>query len=300
MMRQDAPLPAQRTHLLEELGLAEIDAALALHDLQHHGGGVVVHLLFELGEVVERRVLEAFDDGHEGLTVLLGEGGAQRPHGAAVEAAHGAHELLLAGGEAGELDGRLDGLGARVAQEGAVEVAGGDAGKALQEARLDVFCRRPRNKLNRRCRPAPSPACTTLGWQWPRAGDAGGPGDAVDVLTGRWSSQTFAPSPRNVQHLRRRLGRHRTRTVLQLRMKSSLITVPFPPGRRGPGCPLGRRSLMTLFRRPSSKSFSQRPGHLALHASLHLGLPLLQFTGADLRHHRASSSLSAKETRAPR
>ena len=116
---------AERAHTGEEPRLRGHHAALALHRLQHHRADVAGrHRRLELREVVEIDVPEARGQRLEAFLVLRLRGRGDRGQRAAVEtAAEGDDDATLGGAAlracplARELDRRLVGLGARVAQE---------------------------------------------------------------------------------------------------------------------------------------------------------------------------------------
>ncbi len=126
---------AQCAHLLQEAGRGRHHPALALHRLDHHRGHVAGgHRRLQLGDVVEVDVAEATGQRLVAFLVLGLRGGGDRGQGAAVEAAaEGDDHALLrraalrAGPLAHQLDRRLVGLGAGIAQEHALgEAAGAD------------------------------------------------------------------------------------------------------------------------------------------------------------------------------
>ncbi len=95
------------------------DAAFALDRLDHDGRRLVVDQPGHGVQVAERGVDEAGHQRPEPLVVLRLRGGRGRAQRAAVEAALEGDDLvaLLGRVQPGELDGRLVGLGARVAEE---------------------------------------------------------------------------------------------------------------------------------------------------------------------------------------
>jgi hypothetical protein len=114
---------------LQELLGGTVNAAFALHRLHKHCGDLA--RLYDLPGLLEVAVLRERHPGHDGLEwlpVLALAGERERAHGPAVEAVAEREELdgrAPAGVRrplelAGELDGRLVGLGAAVGQEGAV------------------------------------------------------------------------------------------------------------------------------------------------------------------------------------
>ncbi len=120
----------------EELLADRVDATLALDGLDADGAEFAAvaggELLLEVVDVVEGDELDAGDQGIEGLAVLGFVGGRDRAHGAAMEAMLEREDLGSDGAtlgaeefgvDAGELERRLPGLGARVAEEDAIEAA---------------------------------------------------------------------------------------------------------------------------------------------------------------------------------
>ena len=93
--------------------------ALALHRLEQHGGHGRVDGRLERVEVVPGHVPEALGQRLERLVLGGLAGGVQRGERAAVERAVGADDDVAAPAAplAGQLDGALVGLGARVAEE---------------------------------------------------------------------------------------------------------------------------------------------------------------------------------------
>ena len=146
--QQRAVAIAELARELEPGGVDRPDAALALDRLDQHGAGAGADRRRERGEVVARDVLEARGHGLERLALGCRPAGGERRQRAPVEGALDAHDLVLGRaaarppGAARELDGGLDRLGARVAEERAV-VAGQraqalgerDRGLAVEEVR---------------------------------------------------------------------------------------------------------------------------------------------------------------------
>ncbi|OGN84948.1 MAG: hypothetical protein A2X23_01630 [Chloroflexi bacterium GWC2_73_18] len=134
---QDAVLVADPSQAGEEVVVGDEVAALALDRLHHDGGDLARrHQVPEdlpLDEVeplarAEGGVVDAGQERPE-AGVVPGLRGGQRdgPVGPAVEGAEEADQVRAPGGVAGELDRRLDRLGAGVGQEGARRrVHGGD------------------------------------------------------------------------------------------------------------------------------------------------------------------------------
>ena len=71
----------------------------------------------------------------ERRAVIAIPGGRERPHGAAVEAPHGCHDLRPARGQTAEFDRRLDRLSAGIAEEGPIHTAWRHARQGGQEFR---------------------------------------------------------------------------------------------------------------------------------------------------------------------
>ena len=120
--QQQAVLVAQLAQGLEELR-GDAHAALALHRLDHDGGGLGPDGLFRRLEVAEGHEIEAGRRLAEAFQVLLVAGGGDGGERAAVEGAlegDDAPPLGLAVGEVvapRQLDGALAGFGARIAEE---------------------------------------------------------------------------------------------------------------------------------------------------------------------------------------
>ena len=138
--QQDLVLLAQIREAPQPLGAGGVDAALALHRLDDHGGGLVqpgaavgeqaleVH---EVGDDLAEVVVEGHrgrvhqrDAGAAALHRVAGDG--QGAEGHAVEAVGEAHDGLAAGDLAGQLQRGLDGIGPAGAGEGdlVVQAAG--------------------------------------------------------------------------------------------------------------------------------------------------------------------------------
>ena len=94
-------------------------AALALQRLAEHGAGLGPDEPFDRRRVAELGVHEALGQRLEALVELGLAGGGDRGQGAAVEGAQQRDHLVAARAavDAGQLDGRLVGLGAGIAQE---------------------------------------------------------------------------------------------------------------------------------------------------------------------------------------
>ena len=123
-------------------------AAFAEDRLDHHRGDVPgvdrageqpLHRRHRRLAAARPRVGDVMDPGqerpHAGVVLGLGGGQAERPVGAPVEPAEEGDHVAPAGGLAGQLDRRLDRLGAAVAEEDGLEALGGDRGDRLR--RLD-------------------------------------------------------------------------------------------------------------------------------------------------------------------
>ena len=138
--QQDVVGIAELAHPAEEGQLAGMHAPFALQGLKQHGGhpgtaGLALRQqTFKCGRVVVGEVAEALHHRLEALVVLGLAGGGDRGQGAAVEAGLGGedqgpllradatHQLAML---AGQLDGRLIGLSAGIAEEHPVEAAAG-------------------------------------------------------------------------------------------------------------------------------------------------------------------------------
>ena len=158
--QQDAMAVADAADLLQEVGRGDDIAAFALDGLDEDGGDFfgrqdgLEELLFDVAGATEREgffflraaataaigigianVRDAGDKGSEAALLLgLRAGERERAHGAAVEGAEEADDVLAAGVVAGELHGALDGFGAGVAVVEPVRAGHGrDGGEALGE-----------------------------------------------------------------------------------------------------------------------------------------------------------------------
>ena len=147
--QQDVVLIAELAHAAEEGRIAGVHAALALQGLQQHRrhprplGLAVAQQHLEGGRVVVGEVAEALHHRLKALVVLRLAGGGDGRQGAAVEAGLGREDQWAALGAAidaahhvavlaGQLDRRLIGLGAGIAEEDLVGAAvGGDPGRQL-------------------------------------------------------------------------------------------------------------------------------------------------------------------------
>ena len=83
---------AQRGGGGEVAGTSGAHAALALHHLQDHRGGILADRGVQGVDPVVGHVGEAGDQGEEGLAVVGLPGGGESAHGAAMEAALGGHD----------------------------------------------------------------------------------------------------------------------------------------------------------------------------------------------------------------
>jgi len=121
--QQQFPLVAQPAHPRQIVFRGQIDSAFPLDRLHQDRAGLLAQRLLKRRKIVEGHVAEAGHQGIESLAELLLAGGGDRGQGPAVKGIeHGenlvtaapAHRTLVA---AHELDGRLVGLGAAVAEK---------------------------------------------------------------------------------------------------------------------------------------------------------------------------------------
>jgi len=127
----------------QELGRRDVDAALALDRLDDDTARLVRDQGLELRDVVVRAVLEPGDHGREGGLVFRVRGRGQSAHAATMKGVVEGDELVLrargvegASDLAGELDGRLVGLGARVGDKDLRGVAHGAGLEGLGDEEL--------------------------------------------------------------------------------------------------------------------------------------------------------------------
>ena len=175
--------------------MAGLHAALALHRLEQDGGHRRVDGRLQGVEVVPGHVAEALGQRLERLVLGRLAGGVQRGQGAAVERAVGAdHDVAaVAAPLAGQLDGALVGLGARVGEEhlaAAAEQAVEGRGHLAARARCRTGWRRAAA-----CGPASAMASATAGWAWPSDGH-GQAGQEVEVAPALRRPTARLPSPR--------------------------------------------------------------------------------------------------------
>ena len=131
--KQRSLLAAELSQPQEVLPASRPHSPLALHHLHHHGGGIGRHGSGHGLQVVVGDVADAGDERLERLAIGLLPGEAEAAEGAAMEAAHGAHNAGAPSGHAGELKGRLYGLGARIAEEGVVQPGRRHGGQLFQQ-----------------------------------------------------------------------------------------------------------------------------------------------------------------------
>ena len=113
---------AEVADALEVIGLRNDHPALALDRLDHHRDGLIAKRTIQRGQVVEWREPEAGHERLKALVVFLLAGCAQRRQRAAVKRTECGHDLepaaaVLVAPSARELDRRLVGLGAGIAEE---------------------------------------------------------------------------------------------------------------------------------------------------------------------------------------
>ena len=119
---QDVVAVAPFAQPLEIVGVGDVDAALALHRLHHHGDGVVGGGVHHGLDVVEIDVGKALGDGLKELVVVGLAGGGDGVHGAPVEGVEGGDDLVGAvlvqlAVAAGDFERAFHGLGAAVAEK---------------------------------------------------------------------------------------------------------------------------------------------------------------------------------------
>src|SRR5205807_1009056 len=114
----------------------DVHAALTLDRLEDDRRGLMIDGFLQRLVVVEWDMLESGDERFERLTEILPPSRAERPHCPSMEAAHRRDDLLPACRGTRKLDGGLDGLGARVAQEDPTEVSRRNGEELLDEGRL--------------------------------------------------------------------------------------------------------------------------------------------------------------------
>ena len=137
-------LPAEPLNALDVALPQRKDAAFALDALDEDGCGVLVHGLGKGIEVAGRHLLEALGDRLEAVHEIFPAGSCEGGERAAVEAAgqgddvDGIPALHLGLVAAGQLDGRLVGFGAGVAEEGLAEVGRGKEQASQLKLRLLV------------------------------------------------------------------------------------------------------------------------------------------------------------------
>ncbi len=119
-------LIAEGANAGEEVGIGDVDAALALDGFDEYGAGLGIDGVLESGEVVVGDVGEAGDEGSESCLIVGGGGGGKGAEGSSVETFEEGDDFEwgvvgggVGGGEASELDGGFVGFGAGVAEEGA-------------------------------------------------------------------------------------------------------------------------------------------------------------------------------------
>ena len=128
-----APLP--QPHEIVVVG--DVDAAFALHRLDHHGHGVVGSGVHHRFHVVEIHISEALGDRLKELVVVGLSGGGHRVHGAPVEGIEGGDDLVGAvlmqlAVATGDFEGALHGFRAAVAEKHPVQT------RVFDERRGDV------------------------------------------------------------------------------------------------------------------------------------------------------------------
>ncbi len=152
--REPAPGPKARLHLVQdqhrpvllrerpcrlEITLRRgVDAALALHRLQNHRGGLGRDRRRECVRITERHAGEPLKHGEVRLPVFLFRRCREGTVRAAVVAPAGGDYVGLPRCGPRELQRRLHGLRAGVAKEGAMQFHGYQAGQAVQICRADI------------------------------------------------------------------------------------------------------------------------------------------------------------------
>ena len=104
------------------------NAAFTLNGFEDDAGGLVVD---GIDQGVDVAVVDELDSGHEReklLAVLLPASGGEGSEGFSVVATIGGDDFCSSGCAFGKLEGGFDGFGPGVAEEGELEVAGGDCG----------------------------------------------------------------------------------------------------------------------------------------------------------------------------
>src|SRR5438552_7265853 len=114
----------------------DVHAALTLDRLEDDRCGIMIDGFLQSLDVVEWDMLESGDERLERLTEILPPSRAECPHRPSMETAHRRDDFLPSCRGARKLDGGLDGLGARVAQEDPTEVPRCDGEELLDEGRL--------------------------------------------------------------------------------------------------------------------------------------------------------------------
>ncbi len=99
---QRAAFPAEFRRAANIFLRGDVDAALALHQFEQHGGGALANNCFQRGKVVVARVVDAGQQGREGFAVMRLPGGGECAHRAPVKAAQRGHNLRAPRGEPGE------------------------------------------------------------------------------------------------------------------------------------------------------------------------------------------------------
>ena len=121
----------------QERGLGHVDTALALDDLEDHGGGLAGDGGLECRGVVERHV-RGLQQRREALSVLRLPRDRQCAEGPSMEAPCRRDERRAAGGEPGELQRAVDRFRAAIAEKRMGQVRRQHVGQRLGEARAHV------------------------------------------------------------------------------------------------------------------------------------------------------------------